>query len=445
MPQIHKRTAAVLMAMSFALVAAGCSSQAPSDGTASGSCTPSTSKVTTIDYWSWLPSATQVVDKFNATHPKIHVKLQKIAGGAPAYQTMFNALKAGNQPDVAMVEFDHLPNFRAQNGLTDISKCAPVKDLKKKVVGWTYNQVSLGGDALYATPTDTGPLALYYRTDIFKQYGLTMPTTWDQYMQDAETLHAKNPAISITSFTPQDAVMLQGLDWQAGAKPYVYNGDKFELDMNSAAVDKVSDYWQTMIDKKLVNTSIQPLTPAQYKAWDDGTIASTIGAVWLQGIQTSSSTASAGKWAVAPLPAWTAGQPAGANYGGATTAVLSGTKHPYEDAVFADWLSTDPAASKIVFAGGGTGASLAYAKSGALDMKVPYYGNQEIFHVFQDGADTTDTSFQWAPDQTNLNNYLQDALAGAFTGTTTISEAYSAAQTKAAADLKSQSIPVTVK
>jgi multiple sugar transport system substrate-binding protein len=194
-----------------------------------------------------------------------------------------------------------------------------------------------------------------------------------------------------------------------------------------------------------VNTTIQPLTPAQYKAWDDGSIASTIGAAWLQGIQTSSSAASAGKWAVAPLPEWTEGQPSGANYGGATTAVLSGTKHPYEDAVFAEWLSTNPAATSIVFAQGGTGASLAYSKTSALDLKVPYYGNQEIFHVFQDGANTTDTSFQWAPDQTNLNNYLQDALAGAFDGSSTIAKAYTAAQAKAAADLKSQSIPVTVK
>ena len=445
MSKFRKRAIAVIVAASLLSAVTACSTSGGSTTTSSSACAPSKSKVTTITYWSWLPSATQVVAKFNATHPKIHVKLQKLAGGAPAYQTMFNALKAGNQPDVAMVEYDHIANFRAVNGLTNIAACAPVKNLKKQVVGWTYNQVTLGSNAIYATPTDTGPLALYYRKDLFAKYGLTVPKTWADYLADAEKLHAEAPGVSITSFTPQDAVQLQGLDWQAGAKPYLYENGKFVLDMNSPATEKVSDYWQNMIDKGLVNTSIQPLTPAQYKAWDDGTIVSSIGASWLQGIQTSSSTASAGDWAVAPLPEWTAGQPAGANYGGATTAVLSGTKHPYEDAVFAEWLSTSAAAHKIVFAGGGTGASIAYSKSGALNVKVPYYGNQEIFNVFQDGSNTTDNSFQWAPDQTNLNNYLQDALAGAFNGTSTISKAYTQAQAEAVKDLKSQSIPVSTK
>jgi multiple sugar transport system substrate-binding protein len=185
------------------LVALAACSSGGGTTSASGDCKPSGKKVT-LTYWGWQDHGKAAVDEFNKTHKSIQVKYNALASGNVAYQNYFDALKAGNQPDVAMIEYDHLANFRAQNDLTNIANCAPVANLKKAVVPWTYNQVTLGGSDLYATPLDTAPLALYYRTDIFQQYGLTVPKTWDDYLADAEKLQAANPAIAMTTFSPQD-------------------------------------------------------------------------------------------------------------------------------------------------------------------------------------------------------------------------------------------------
>jgi multiple sugar transport system substrate-binding protein len=425
---------------------AACSSSSPATGTsASGSgCQPAKGKVT-LTYWSWIPGVSAAVNKFNATHPNIHVKLQMITGGPPAYQNYFNALKAGTQPDLGMVEFDMLPTMRFQHGLTNIADCAPVANLSKQVLPWTYSQVTLGSKDIFATPTDTAPLALFYRKDIFKKYGLAVPKTWAQYKADGEKLRRDNPSIYLTSFAPQDDLMLIGLDWQAGAQPFAFTGSSVTYDANSAGMNKVSNYWQSLVDDKLVNTSIQPLTPAQYAAWNDGSLATLIGATWDAGIMQSSAAKAKGKWAIAPLPQWTPGAAASGNYGGATTAVMAGTKYPYEDAVFADWMSTNLTATKIIFAGGGVAANLAYDQTGIIQQPQPYFGNQPVFEVFKQAGNNIDHAFQWSPNQTEFDNNLADDLAGAFHGTSTIAKAFAQAQQSAASDLKAQGISVVVK
>lgn len=439
---VPRKIAAAVLTVTALVGLAACASPSASSDDGAG-CEPSDGKVT-LSYWSWLPGIDRAVDAFNESHPDIHVELSNITQ-AEAYQSYFNALKANKAPDLAMIQYAVLPTFKASDYLQDISACEPVADLADKLVPWTYEQVSLGTDAVYATPTDIGPLALYYRRDIFEKYGLGEPATWDEYRAAAEKLKAADPAVSITSFTPQDFSALLGMAWQAGAKPFTYTSDSFVIDMNSEPMDRVADYWQRMIDDGLVDTSIQPLSPAQYAAWNDGTIASTIGASWLSSLIENNAASASGKWGVLPLPNWTKGEVAGGNNGGASTAVLAGTKHPYEAAVFADWLSTNLDAINIVFSVGGTSAALAWGESGAYDVKYPFYGDQAIFKVFEASAEATDTSFQWAPNQINVNNYLQDALTGAFDGSSTIKDAFAETQTEAVADLKSQSIPVQEK
>lgn len=408
-------------------------------------CTPSADPVT-LTYWSWIPGIESVVDAFNASHPNIQVQVSTIVG-SEAYQLYYNAFTAGKVPDLGMVEYDRLPEFRAAGHLMDVAGCEPVAGLESKVIPFTYDQVSMGTDGIYATPTDLGTLALYYRRDIFEKYDLATPTTWATYMADAEKLKAADPAISITSFTPQDVSTLQGLVWQAGAHPYSYENDSFVLDMNSPEMDKVADYWQEMIDKGLVDTSAPPFSPALYAAWNDGTIASYIGPSWMNFTLQPNAADTAGKWGVLPLPEWTEGEASGGNWGGGGTAVFVGTEHPYEAAVFADWLSTTPEAASAMKAvlGSGQLASNAWDESGSNDAPIPFFDGQPVFQVFHESALNTDPSFQWAPDQTNINSYLQDALAGAFDGSSTIKDAFAAAQARAVTDLESQSIPVIEK
>jgi multiple sugar transport system substrate-binding protein len=57
---------------------------------------------------------------------------------------------------------------------------------------------------VYGIPQDFAPLMMFYRVDVFKKYGLAVPTTWDQYAQEAKTLHQKAPKVSMTNFDAND-------------------------------------------------------------------------------------------------------------------------------------------------------------------------------------------------------------------------------------------------
>ena len=67
------------------------------------------------------------------------------------------------------------------------------------------------------------------------------------------------------------------------------------------------------------------------------------GPVFLGG----SAKSTAGKWRAAPLPQWDASKPVSGNWGGSTTAVMTGTPNASAAAKFAEFLNTDPETTKM--------------------------------------------------------------------------------------------------
>jgi multiple sugar transport system substrate-binding protein len=433
--------AALMVALGAAATAYGPSASATTAG-GSGSCQPQKGKVN-ITYWAWNTEFKGAVAAFNKSHPNIHVTFDLVTG--EDYQNLFNALKAGNAPDLAQVEYFELPAFREQNGLTNIANCAPIKKALKQFPAWTLNQVGVGTKAVYGVPQDTEPLALYYRADIFKKYGLQVPTTWAEYEADALKLKSENSNIDITDMTNGDEGLLIGLDWQNGARPFQYTGNSFTFDMNSPQAIQVENYWQGLIKDGVINTTVKPFTPAEYADWNNGTIATEVAPAFVGNVMVDYATASSGDWRVAPLPQWKAGEHADGDDGGSSIAVLAGTKHAYADAVFAEWLGGTEQGLKISFGGVELAASSSYANGPSVATPSAFFGGQAYLEVFKGADAMVNTSFQWAPDQYSVDLDLQNALAGVFTGNTTIAAAFESAQTQAAAALRSTGVTVHVR
>ena len=101
-------------------------------------------------------------------------------------------------------------------------------------------QASFGGTGVFAVPQDTGPMALFVRSDIFQQHGLPVPKTWDEYAADAQKLHDADPNLSITFFDPNNAEWFNGLLWQNSAQMYGYSGDKWHVTVESAQSKQVA-------------------------------------------------------------------------------------------------------------------------------------------------------------------------------------------------------------
>jgi multiple sugar transport system substrate-binding protein len=435
-----KRTA-VAAAVLSAVVLSGCSSTGSEGGSAAASCAPAQGKVD-LSFTSWIPGIEEVVDVWNKENPDIQVKVQTGPNGnSGTYQNFFNQLKAGNAPDLGQIEYDALPNFRVQNGLMDLGGCEDVMAAKDDFVDWTWGQVSLGeSDSVYAVPQDSGPMAMFYRADLFEQNGIAIPTTWAEYKEAAKQVRATGAYI--TNFSQGDINQFAGFVWQAGGSWFNNDGSDWTVDLTDPASKKVADYWQDLIDEDLVST-----VPTWTTEWDNAYNSSAAwtwnSAVWGANSIASGAPDTAGKWAVAKAPQWEAGDSAAGNWGGSSTAVFTGSKHPYEASKFALWLNTSDEAltmlnkSANIYPATKEGLNLPVLKEG-----VDFYGGQPIYDVFAEASSEVSEDFAWGPTMTQTYNDVSDGFKAAVSGDGTLLDALTKGQSATIDALKAQSIPV---
>lgn len=435
------RLAAVAAAAGIAVLAGCSSSSSPSSSGAASSassCKPAKGKVT-LQYWNTVPGMDQVVALWNKNNPNIQVQTKNISNDQ--YGTIGNALKAGKAPALAQVGYDELPDLRTQNAFVDASACSAATAAKSKFVPWTWSQTSFGGTGVFAFPQDTGPMALFVRSDIFKQHGLTIPKTWDEYAADAQKLHKADPSLTITFFDPNNAEWFNGLLWQNSAEMYSYSGNQWHVTVQSDQSKQVADYWQKLISGKLVRTDLANGSTQMYAAYQKNQVASYVGAAWGYSNFRDNLPKQANKWTVVPMPTWGTSAASG-DWGGSTVAFMKGNTHLYESVKFNAWLNSDPQALALENKLGGLyPAANAGSSLPALSQGVPYYNNEKIFDVFADSSKNIDTSFTWGPTQKTVNLALQDAMAKATAGSGTLSDALAAAQAAALKSMKEQAIP----
>lgn len=437
------RMVAAAVGLTAALALTACSGQGSTDGgtAAGGDCKPSSGKVN-LSFTTWVPGMEKVVDLWNQKNPNIQVKFTTgPSGNAGTYQNFFNQIKAGNAPDLGQVEYDALPNFRVQDGLVNIADCKPVADAKNDFVDWTWNQVTFGEDnAVYAVPQDTGPIAMFYRKDLFQAAGIPVPTTWDEYAKDAALIKEKGSYI--TNFPKTDVNWFAGMVWQAGGQWFKNDGNKWTVNLTDDKSTQVANYWQKLIDAGQVS-KLASFSDDWNKSFDDGQQWTWISAVWGASTLETGAPNTAGKWAVAPMPQWSAGDNKAGDWGGSSTAVLKGSKHPYEAAKFAMWLNTDPEALALENKLGGLyPAAKAGADLPAFTSGQPFYGDQKIYDVFKQASSEVDPDFTWGPTMTQTYTDVSDGFGAALGGTGTLLDALKTGQQKTIDALKAQSIPV---
>jgi multiple sugar transport system substrate-binding protein len=439
-----RRTLAILLLSTLSITACSSNSSASSGDSATGtaaSCAPAGGPVT-LSFTSWVPDIQKVVDIWNQANPNIQVKVQTGPNGnGGTYQNFFNQLKAGNAPDLGQIEYDALPSFRVQDGLTDLGGCSAVTAAKDQFVDWTWNQVSFGEPGhVYAVPQDAGPMALFYRKDLFDKNHIAVPTTWAEYADAAAKVKAAGGYI--TNFSTSDINQFAGLAWQAGAHWFANDGQNWTVSMTDPATTKVAAYWQDLIDKKLVS-AVPPWTDEWNNAYNESKDWTWVSAVWGANSISSGAPKTSGKWAVAPMPQWTAGEQAAGNWGGSSTAVFKGSKHPYEAAKFALWLNTSSEAltalNKVanLYPAAKAGAALP-----ALAEGVPFYANQKIYDVFSAASGQVKPDFTWGPTMTQTYADAGDGFKAAVSGSGTLLKALTDAQASTIKTLQSQSIPV---
>ncbi|MFD8379022.1 ABC transporter substrate-binding protein [Streptomyces sp. NPDC059679] len=373
-------------------------------------------KPATIEFWSWLNGIEDEVKLFEKKYPNIKVKVVNAGQPAAEYPKLRTALKAGSgAPDVVQLETHEVPSFAITKSLLDLAPYGADK-IRSKFPGWAWGQVSQGS-SVYAIPQDSGPMGMLYRKDIFDKYHIKVPTTWAEFATAAEKLHKADPKAYLTNLPPTNGTVYTGLLWQAGSRPFKSpTPTSLRVGIDDSAARKVSDYWSGLL--KSGNVSTDPdFNDQWYRGLASGKYATWLTAAWGPMFLQGTAKKTAGKWRVAPLPQWDAGEPASGNMGGSTSAVIRTSKHPAAAAALAQFLNSDPASTKMLASKQSlfpaTTAQLNDQKF--LDESLPFFGGQKVNRVFSDIAKTVKTDFTWSPFQDYVFNTFNETVGKAMT------------------------------
>src|SRR5918993_3929735 len=335
-----------------------------------------------VTMWAWYPNSEAVVDNFNEEHDDVQVCWTNAGAGGDAYDKFQTAISAGSgAPDVMMVEADRIATFQAQDALVDLTDLG-YQDVKDNFSDGAWKDVSVG-DSIYGAPIDGGPMGMIYRTDIFEQYGITPPTTWEELEATAQTVKdAGGPVFA--SFAANQPAAVTAYMYQTGAEPFEYdpaNEGEIGINLNSDEIKEVLDYWAGLVEKGLVGTEDQ-FTPEYISGVIAGDYATYLSAAWAPGYLQGAGVgegADAGVWASAPMPQWNPDNPSAINWGGSAFAVSSQAADPELAAkvafgVYADQASLDQGwQNQIIFP-----LNLTVLDSEEfLNYEVPFFNGQQ--------------------------------------------------------------------
>ncbi|WP_129336589.1 ABC transporter substrate-binding protein [Cellulomonas endophytica] len=446
----RRRTLAVTattLALGLALTA--CSGGGDSSSSSSGGGSDDTGAASgapvELIYQSWVPNIDQAVDAFNAAHDDIEVTLETITAGPDGgYAKMLSAVQAGNPADVAQVGYDSLPDFMTAGALADITD--HVGDAEGDFTAWQW-QSGVFADRVHAVPQASGPVGQFYRKDVFDELGLAAPTTWDEYYAAAKAIRASSPDRYIAAFAYNQAPWLIALAQQSGAQWFTVEGDSWKVDLTDPDTQRMAEFWQRLVDEDLVK--VEPdLSNEWYADLQAGNVVSWMSGSWAAAILEGNAPDTAGTWAAAEMPQWTAGEHVSASWGGGSAnVVLQGSAHVAEAAEFALWLNSDPASVSILNSvGAGWPAVADHSAIESLQDDpdtFAFFGGQNIYDTFAVADANVDTSWKWPPLVSTLYSSLTDNVKASVDGGTPLVDAFAATEEDMVAALDAKGINVT--
>lgn len=146
----------------------------------------------TLTFWTptWRQAAEEVIiEDFMDKYPNIKIETTYMSSDDIKTNTKI-AASSGTLPDMWYNWGGVLAEFYAETGMClDLTNYAKENKWEEKYLSGALEQCKYG-DQLIGLPQNLVCLAMYYRTDIFEQYGLTTPSTMEELEKVCDTLVA---------------------------------------------------------------------------------------------------------------------------------------------------------------------------------------------------------------------------------------------------------------
>lgn len=364
-----------------------------------------------ITYWTWLESAKDQAAAFEELYPNVDIEVVNAGTNVDQYTAMQNAILAGSgAPDIAQVEYYAIPQFALNGDLVDLNDYG-FGELEDRFTPGPWSGVSFG-DGLWGLPQDSGPMAMLYNQSLFDQHGIQVPTTWDEFIEAARTIHKADPSVYLVADNG-DAGFTTSMIWQAGGRPFQVDGTNLEVDLQDEGTKRFADTWNQLIHEELA-APISPWGDEWYRAIAEDKLGTLLMGAWMPGILESSVPEAAGEWRVAPMPTYD-GTPVTAENGGSAEVVLSESENPALAAAFLKWANADEEGVDIFLESGGFPSTTADLESEEFLNAAPeFFGGQEINKVLVDAAISVPEGWQYLPYQVYALSIFGDTVGQAY-------------------------------
>ncbi|WP_328413818.1 extracellular solute-binding protein [Streptomyces violaceus] len=325
-------------------------------------------------------------DEYEKLNPKIKIAQNVVERNENYYPALLNHLTTSSGLlDVQAVEVANIAEVAATQAdkLEDMSKVSGVD--KSKWLPWKWQQATTKDGKTIGLGTDVGPMAICYRTDLFKQAGLpTDPAEvgklwagdWAKLVEVGERYKSKAP--EGTFFMDSPGGLIQAILGSEKEKFYDSSGEV--IYKTNPAVKAAFDLTSEAAKKGLVQSQTQ-FQPGWNSTIANNKFATIACPPWMLGtIKGNAKPDAAGKWAVAEAPK-------GGNWGGTFLTVPKSGKNVKEAQKFVTWLTAPEQQAKLFKVQASfPSAPSTYAMPEVTGATNEMTGDQKIGPIFAEAA-----------------------------------------------------------
>ncbi|SDH30795.1 extracellular solute-binding protein [Agrococcus jejuensis] len=220
-----------------------------------------------------------LVEQFEDAHPGSTVVIEEQSWDG-LVDRLTTALSGSDSPDIVEIGNTQTPAFTSAGAFLDLTD--HYEDLGGDDLLPGFVEIGSYEGSFYAAPLYSGARVVFYDTAAYDAAGLTVPTTLDEYVSNAEALAAANAGDSGLWWPGQDWYNGLPFVWEHGGEIAVPDGDQWDAQLSSdesiAGLEQVQAVMQ--------GASLAPVDANETNAqvgYCDGTTLQVSAPTWLRG------------------------------------------------------------------------------------------------------------------------------------------------------------------
>jgi len=261
----------------------------------------------------------KIFDLYQSRNPEVRVDVEVGGATSDQQQQYLTTVLASRDPsiDIILIDVIRPAQYLASRWADTIDKYLPAASRQALLRQYlpAYSQANVINGQLVALPGFADAMFLYYRTDLLEKYGFKPPTTWDEAIQQAQTIlqRENNPTLNGIGYigAPAEGTVCTFLlpIWAAGGDVTNAQG-QFSLTVEQA--QRALQFWVGLMDQRVSppNMAEKPQDTIRQEMQAGRWIFGTLFAYAWNRFQNDADSQVKGKIGVVPLPAFAGGRQA---------------------------------------------------------------------------------------------------------------------------------------